>query len=304
MAIYARTMSSLPMLTVELTDASGAVLRSVVSGGRRVFVGMPSQEFQVRATLSHCEPRDAYWYFDATVDGQFPGEIRWIQGRTQAVFDGWVCSAAGEKKRAFVFAPVQESGAAAASASAGGGGGGSSSSADVAVSAETGQVSVTLYRGKVSHEPRSDARQPAVPDAVRRGDGDKKKFWDAPALHAGAGRRYVTDGFSAKRIVKDGDGIATVTVLYEDEGNLQLRGVLPTAASGGAASSGGGASSGGAASTARVKRERPPAAAPAYRGLSAAIDVDNPPEEEAAPLCDLTGDEDEGKWGEVAKRRS
>ena len=46
------------------------------------------------------------------------------------------------------------------------------------------------------------------------------------------------------------------------------------------------------------------AAAPAYRGLSAAIDVDNPPEEEAAPLCDLTGDEDEGKWGEVAKRRS
>ena len=93
-------MSSLPKLTVELTDASGAVLRSVVSGGRRVFVGMSSQEFQVRATLSHCEPRDAYWYFDATVDGQFPGEIRWIQGRTQAVFDGWVCSAAGEKKRA------------------------------------------------------------------------------------------------------------------------------------------------------------------------------------------------------------
>ena len=213
-------MSSLPKLTVELTDASGAVLRSVVSGGRRVFVGMPSQEFQVRATLSHCEPRDAYWYFDATVDGQFPGEIRWIQGRTQAVFDGWVCSAAGEKKRAFVFAPVQESGAAAGSGS-GGSGGGSSSSADVSVSAETGQVSVTLYRGKVSHEPRSDARQPAVPDAVRRGDGDKKKFWDDPALHAGAGRRYVTDGFSAKRIVKDGDGIATVTVLYEDEGNLQ-----------------------------------------------------------------------------------
>ena len=174
---------------------------------------------------------------------------------------------------------MQESGAASAS---GGGGGGSSSSADVSVSAETGQVSVTLYRGKVSHEPRSDARQPAVPDAVRRGDGDKKKFWDDPALHAGAGRRYVTDGFSAKRIVKDGDGIATVTVLYEDEGNLQLRGVLPTAASGGAASSGGGASSSGAASTARVKRERPPAA-PAYRGLSAAIDVDNPPEEGAAP---------------------
>ena len=46
------------------------------------------------------------------MDGQFPGEIRWIQGRTQAVFDGWVCSAAGEKKRAFIFAPVQEAGAA------------------------------------------------------------------------------------------------------------------------------------------------------------------------------------------------
>ena len=95
-----------------------------------------------------------------------------------------------------------------------------------------------------------------------------------------------------------------MTVLYEDEGNLQLRGVLPTAVSGGTSSNGGASSSGGgAASTARVKRERPPAA-PAYRGLSAAIDVDNPPEEEAAPLCDLTGDEDEGKWGEVAKRRS
>ena len=126
---------------------------------------------------------------------------------------------------------------------------------------------------------------------------------DASTSSTASSSSCCTDGFSAKRIVKDGDGIATVTVLYEDEGNLQLRGVLPTAASGGAASSSGGASSSGAASTARVKRERPPAA-PAYRGLSAAIDVDNPPEEEAAPLCDLTGDEDEGKWGEVAKRRS